>query len=166
MDMTNPAATRRSGSAARAIVAGGLALGAADIIFAMSYWYAKAGVPPFRIFQSVASGLLGRAAFAGGMASTALGALAHFAIATAMVAVYYLAARRLAALVQRPWRYGAAYGLMLYVVMNYIVVPLSAAPRGKPDPAWELSSVVAHVAWGLLCAAFARMAVRAGARAE
>lgn len=166
MDITANAATRRSGSPARAIVTGGLALGVADIIFAMTYWYLKAGVPPFRIFQSIAAGLLGRAAFAGGMASTALGALAHFGIATAMVAAYYLVARRYAALVQRPWRYGAAYGLVLYGVMTYIVLPLSAAPRSRPDLAWQLSSVVAHVAWGLLCAAFARMARRTGARTD
>lgn len=165
MDITANAATQRSGSPARAIATGGLALGAADIIFAMTFWYAKAGVPPFRIFQSIAAGLLGRAAFAGGMASTALGALAHFGIATAMVAVYYLVARRYAALVRRPWRHGAVYGLVLYAAMNYIVVPLSAAPRAKPDLAWQLSSVVAHVAWGLMCAAFARMAWRAGTRA-
>ena len=41
--------------------------------------------------------------------------------------------------------FGAAYGLLLYGIMNYAVVPLSAARPGSKDPLWVVLSVVVHV---------------------
>jgi len=40
---------------------------------------------------------------------------------------------------------GAAYGLLLYGVMNYVVVPLSAAGAGSKNPLWITLSIAAHV---------------------
>ncbi len=39
---------------------------------------------------------------------------------------WYLFARRWSELAQRPWTFGPLYGVLLYFIMNYIVVPLSA----------------------------------------
>ncbi|HET8647044.1 MAG TPA: hypothetical protein VFO85_16225, partial [Vicinamibacteria bacterium] len=78
----------------RAILLGGLVAGTMDITAAILL-YARRGVPPLRILQSVASGLLGRAAFTGGVPTAALGLALHFFIATTAAAVYVLAARRL-----------------------------------------------------------------------
>ena len=102
-----------------------------------------------------------------GWHSAAMGLACHFLIATAMVAVYGLAARRWPTLVDRWVRYGAAYGLMLYAVMNLVVLPLSAA--GLPsfaNLAWVLSSVLMHILFGLGCAWWTRWIVGPrGARA-
>jgi uncharacterized membrane protein YagU involved in acid resistance len=127
------------------ILAAGVVAGTLDITYACAYWGIKVGVPPRRIFQSVAAGLLGPASFTGGLASSLLGLLLHFTIAITMALVYYLAARRLRLLVRRPIAGGASYGLVLYVVMNYIVVPLSAAGGGAKDPLWITLSVVVHM---------------------
>lgn len=128
------------------VLAGGLAAGALDITFACVFWALKADVPARRIFQSVAAGLLGKAnSLQGGAATAALGLALHFFIAVSMSVTYYLVARRWALLWQRPWLCGAAYGLLLYGVMNYLVVPLSAAGPGAKDPLWIALSVVAHV---------------------
>jgi len=70
-------------------------------------------------------------------------------------------AARWALLRQRPVLCGAAYGLLLYGVMNYIVVPLSAAGPGSKDPLWITLSIAAHVLLiGIPIALLARRAHR------
>jgi len=59
---------------------------------------------------------------------------------------YYLVAQRWAALRERPLQYGAAYGLLLYAIMNYIVVPLSRARGGgSGGTLWITLSIVVHM---------------------
>ena len=142
------------------ILIAGLAAATLDILYATGFWALK-GVPATRILQSVAAGVLGKASFSGGVATAALGLALHGVIAVAMAAAYFLVARRLPLLVQRPWTYGALYGLLLYVVMQYVVVPLSAAPGGGPaNPLWIACSILAHVGLvGLPIAGFARHAL-------
>jgi uncharacterized membrane protein YagU involved in acid resistance len=126
------------------VLAGGLVAGALDMIYACLFWAVKADLPPTRILQSVAAGLLGEASFEGGGATAALGLFLHFLIACTMALTYYLAARRWPVLARRPIPLGIAYGLLLYVVMNFIVVPLSAASPGSRDPTWIALTVAAH----------------------
>jgi hypothetical protein len=142
------------------VLAGGLVAGALDITYACVFWWLKAGVPARRIFQSVAAGLLGTASFQGGWRTAVLGLALHFFIATSMSVTYYLVARRRPLLHERAVLCGAAYGLLLYVIMNYIVVPLSAAPHGgKKDPLWVGLSIVVHmVLIGIPIALFTRRA--------
>jgi uncharacterized membrane protein YagU involved in acid resistance len=72
--------------------------------------------------------------------------LLHYFIAITMSVVYYLVSRRWAALSERPLPYGATYGLVLYGVMNYIVVPLSAARGGGSGGAlWVTLSILVHM---------------------
>ena len=127
------------------VLVGGLVAGTLDIAYACLFWAVKSGAPARRILQSVAAGLLGPASFQGGRATAALGLGLHFFIALSMSLAYFLAARRWPWLGRRPVVYGAAYGLVLYVVMNYVVVPLSAAGRGSRDPLWIVLSIVAHM---------------------
>ena len=143
------------------VLAGGLAAGALDITYACVFWALKAGTSPQRIFQSVAKGVLGPPTFKGGAATAALGLFLHFFIATAMSITYYIFARRWAALIERPLMFGAAYGLMLYGVMNYIVVPLSAARGGGSGGAlWVTLSILVHMFLiGVPIAFFARKAI-------
>jgi hypothetical protein len=130
------------------VLSGGLAAGLLDILYAWGFWYVKAGVPMRRILQSVAAGLLGRErAIAGGWSTASLGLVLHFFIATTMSVVYFLVARRFPLLVRRPWLCGAAYGLICYGAMNYVVVPLSrASGGGSRDSLWIALSILVHVA--------------------
>lgn len=137
-----------------------LALASADLLFACTFWRVVYQVPPVRILQNIAAGLLGRRAFLGGGVTAALGALLHYAIMGAMVGLYILVSRRANALIARPWRYGSLYGLALFVVMNVIVVPLSAAPKSPVVPSWIVSSVVVHLVIGLVIALSARQAMQ------
>lgn len=124
----------------------GLMLGTLDLVYACTYWKLLHGVPPSRILQGIAAGLLGARAFAGGAATAWLGALLHYAIMQAMVFAYAVASRRAALLLRRPWPCGLLYGLLLYAVMNGIVLPLSAAARAPMLPGWVIGSIVVHVA--------------------
>jgi uncharacterized protein YacL len=139
---------------------GGVILGTLDISFAMSFWGIGYSVSPVRILQSVARGVLGNASFERGAASAVLGGLLHYFIAICMALVFYVAAGRLPGLVRRPLAWGAAYGLVLYLVMNLVVLPLSAVgmPRFDNVP-WVALSVLMHLCFGVICAVSARRAL-------
>jgi hypothetical protein len=102
------------------------------------------GSTPLRLLQFVASGLLGRRAFEGGVSTAALGLGLHFVIAFAVVAVFYFARERVAAIRQWPVASGITYGLVVYAAMNTVVLPLSAArPRHALVP--DLIQVAIHM---------------------
>jgi hypothetical protein len=144
------------------VLAGGLVAGTLDIVYACVFWAVKAGVPVRRILQSVAAGLLGKASFEGGAVTAALGLGLHYFIACSMAVAYYLVARRWPLLRERAAPCGVAYGLLLYGIMNYVVVPLSAAGGGgAKDPLWVGLSVAVHMFLiGLPIALFVRAALR------
>ena len=146
------------------VLAGGLVAGTLDITYACVYWGIKAGVQPPRIFQSVARGLLGAASFRGGAATAALGLALHYFIATSMSVVFYLVARRVRALREHPITLGAAYGLVLYGMMTYVVVPLSrAGGGGGGDKLWIALSIVVHMFLiGVPIALFTKLALNGG----
>jgi hypothetical protein len=144
---------------ARALLLGTLAVGVLDILDAIIFFGLR-GVAPIRLFQGIASGLLGRAAFSGGVPTAVLGGVLHFFIAFGVAGTYLVASRRLTGLRRSPWIYGPLYGIAVYVVMNYVVIPLSAVTVG-PRP-------VAQVVNGLAIHAFgvglpSALAARAGA---
>jgi hypothetical protein len=119
----------KNSGAFRAILIAGLIVGAMDITSAIVLTLLHGGTI-MRLMQFIASGLLGKSAFQGGLATAALGLALHFVIAFGLVTVFYFASRKLAFLRQRPVPSGIAYGLIVFAVMNLIVLPLSAAtPR-------------------------------------
>lgn len=136
----------------------GTAVGSLDLLFAWGFWQSH-GVGMTRILQSIASGLLGKASFEGGTATATLGAGLHYFIATMFGVAYYLVSLRRPGLRRRPIAFGLSYGVLLYLVMNFIVLPLSAAgmPKFNNLP-WVASSVAMHALFGVICAQFARKA--------
>ncbi len=133
-------------SAARTILTGTFVVGVLDITEVILF-YAFRDVKPMRILQSVASGLLGRPAATSGEWKTAiLGLALHFFIAGVVVAVYYFASRNIGLLVRHPVIAGAAYGIGVFLFMQYAVLPMSAAGGGGLPRAWILANALfAHV---------------------
>jgi hypothetical protein len=82
-----------------------------------------------RILQSVASGLLGKPAFDGGVPIAVLGLALHFFIAFSWATIFYLTSKVIPALTRHPVIAGLFYGFLIYAVMNLMVLPLSAYPR-------------------------------------
>ncbi|RDS80623.1 hypothetical protein [Dyella psychrodurans] len=135
-------------------------LASADLIFACTYWHQLYAVPWSRLVQNIAAGLLGKRSFAGGAPTVVLGALLQYFMMSIMVGAYYAISTRMHVLRERPWQYGLLYGVVLFVVMNFIVLPLSAAPKGPVVPSWIVGSVVVHLIIGVSIAHGARWAVR------
>jgi uncharacterized membrane protein YagU involved in acid resistance len=116
------------------ILPGGLVVGILDLLFAFTFYGLILGAKPLRIFQSVAAGLLGRAAaYEGGVKTFVLGILLHFVVALCIAAVYYAACLIFPVLLRQAVISGLIYGMIAYLGMNYVVVPLSAIRR-SPGP--------------------------------
>lgn len=143
------------------VLLGGLIIALADAAFATTYWFSWDAAGVTRMFQSIALGALGQASFDGGTATAALGALLHLIMATMFVAAYALVAQRRPALLERLLGYGIPYGLLMYVIMNFIVMPLSRVGRSPSLAHWDRLApvVIAHVLFGVLCVLFARRAL-------
>jgi hypothetical protein len=127
----NASASSSPGTAQRAwvgVVLGGLVAGCFDILYAIIANGLRGGLSPLWVLQSVASGLLGKDAFDGGVPTGLLGLLCHFVIAFGAATVYFLVSRKLALLRERPVLSGALFGILVYLFMNFVVLPLSAFP--------------------------------------
>ena len=142
------------------VMAGGLAIAATDLIYCVLFWSTR-GVSPVRILQSIAAGALGPPSFHGGSATALLGAGFQWLIGACYVLAYALVARRVTLLCLHPRRYGIAYGMLLYLVMNNIVVPLSAAPQpAHPNLTWMLVNIPMFGLFGTIAALYAQRAIR------
>jgi hypothetical protein len=110
------------------ILYGGLAVGVLDglaaVITTLLY-----GRSPIRMFQGIASGLIGRASTEGGWTTALLGAALHFLIAFIWAAIYNGASLRLPTLIRRAAVWGPIYGVVVYFAMQNIVLPLSAIQK-------------------------------------
>jgi uncharacterized membrane protein YagU involved in acid resistance len=113
-----------------AIFWAGLACGLLDITAAFVNWGLQ-GVSAARLLQAIASGLLGPRSFRGGWPTALLGAICHFFIAFSASTVFYLASRRLKFLTRNAIPSGTVYGVAVYLVMYWMVMPLS---RLQPMP--------------------------------
>jgi hypothetical protein len=152
-----------------AVLGGGLTAALLDIAYAFVFFGLR-GVDAIRILHSIASGVLGKAAYKGGGGAAALGALLHVGIALVMAAVYVAASRRLPTLARRPWLWGPLYGIGCYLVMNYVVLPLRFGPKPAPSIEVLVGGVAIHILGvGLPIALFAARAAlspRAPSNAE
>jgi uncharacterized membrane protein len=106
-------------------------------------------ITPVMIFQYIASGLTGRWAFGAGMASVLLGVAIHYTIAFFWTAVYWVASRRMGVLIGRPVVCGLVYGAVVYLIMNFVVLPLTRVPHSRT--ATTVASRVSGVLALLFC---------------
>jgi len=136
----------------QAILLGGLIAGTVDIGAASLI----SGRSPVVISQFIAGGLLGKASLDGGMRTAALGVALQWAMSILIAALYVLASTRLDVL-RRSWLlFGILYGIPVYFVMEYVVVPLSAwhrVPKFAPIPFAE--NMLAMMVFGVIVAWFA-----------
>ncbi len=132
-----------------AIAIGGLFAGSLDIFVASAINHASL----VTILQAIASGLLGRASYDGGAGTVALGLLLQWLMSLAIAAIYGVAAMRMPALFDKPVRFGALYGVGVFIVMGFIVVPLSAAyPKPEPSLSGLILNLAANILFGLIVA--------------
>jgi hypothetical protein len=126
------------------ILLAGILAGALDIAFAMIYYGPISGGRVIVVLQSIASGLLGPTAYKGGWQTALLGLGIHFVIAVNMAGVYVALWSRSPIRTWPAWVNGALYGVGLYAIMTYVVVPNSFA--GFPPPSGvNVMLLTAHV---------------------
>ena len=120
-----------------------LLCGTLDILFAMilTLWRGKQIDGMLRF---VASGPF-PSATGMGAAGSALGLAVHFTLMAIMVAVFVVAARALAWLLDKPWLSGLIYGLLTYAVLNLVIVPMRFPAAWPPSTLSITTQLFAHI---------------------
>lgn len=111
--------------ALRTILVAGLICGVLDGLSALALSAGRF----VRLFQFLASGLLGPRSFEGGTATVALGVAVHFSVALGAATVFYFASRAMPFMIEQALLCGVAFGVLVHVFMNFVVIPLSAIGR-------------------------------------
>jgi uncharacterized membrane protein YagU involved in acid resistance len=130
------------------IIAASIDIAAASIISSRS---------PAYILQVIAGGLVGKVSFSGGMGTMTLGAILQEAMGVLIATIYVVASKFVPAL-RRHWILsGLAYGVAIFFVMNFVVLPLSA---WKVTPHFTsikfTENMAAMLLFGLIVAFFRR----------
>jgi uncharacterized membrane protein YagU involved in acid resistance len=145
-------------SGLRAIVVGGLVAGTLDIGAAALI----NRVSPVLIAHYIATGVMGPAALSAGAPAACLGVLLQLAMSVVIAAIYWFVTARMPRLRARWWLGGLLAGVVIFLVMNFIVMPFSAAPvtlreviaRFRPVKGAE--NLLAMFVFGLIVAYCAR----------
>jgi hypothetical protein len=113
------------------ILKAGLIAGALDITAACLQYTIKTGNNPVKVLWFVASGVFGRRAITeGGPLYAVAGLLFHFVIALIFAAIFYYAWPVLRLVTKNRLVMGVLYGILVWLAMNRVVVPLSNTPQG------------------------------------
>lgn len=126
-------AARGCWSSGRVIAVATLLCGTLDIADAAIFTVAH-GHNPLVMLRSIAACLLGPAAMRGGNAMSLLGLGLHFLIAAFWASLFVLLLSPTIAARRYPLAVGTVYGLLIYVVMNYLVLPHTALHIPLPQP--------------------------------
>jgi hypothetical protein len=146
----------------RAIAVGGLVAGTVDIAAAcVINW-----VSPLVILHVIASGILGPASFQSGISSAVLGLILQWAMSLLIAALFVIGIEWFPALKRRWMAAGLICGVVVFVVMNYAVVPLSAVGHVFSfTPVKFLANMLAMLLFGIIIAYSARERLQTPARA-
>jgi hypothetical protein len=125
---TTEAVPAKAWTPLQATLVGGVLAAIGDFVAAMTIWSTNWIV----IGHAIAAGWLGKeAARASGVPGAILGAASHTGILLVAAGLYVAASRRFPVLNRAPLVSGPLYGLAIFLVMTFVVVPLSATAR--PD---------------------------------
>jgi hypothetical protein len=130
---------------AKKILLIGLMVGLLDALAASIHAYLASGIMPYRVFQYVASGLIGKNAYQTLALPVSLGLLIHFTIAITATFIFYQAYKRLGWSSTPKFLPGSIYGIGIWVVMNYIVVPLSLIGAFPKNPTPIIIGLLIHI---------------------
>lgn len=96
--------------------------------------------------QSVAAGPFGDGALQGGGGTALLGLATHFVLMAAMVSCYVAVVRRTPRLMERPLVAGTGFGIAVYLIMYWIILPLRWPAVFPQTGAWDVGNALfSHV---------------------
>jgi hypothetical protein len=134
MSQSVPPPNAGNAKAIRTIMQAWLVAGTLDIVAAMISFLAYGNKDLTRLFQYIASGVFGKEAYAGGTAMVIVGLLFHYIIALVFTIIFFLIYPSIRGFISRPIAVGLLYGILVWVVMNRIVLPLSNVAMAPFNP--------------------------------
>jgi hypothetical protein len=130
----------------RSIVFGGMIIFIIQLIHSWIVTTLIQKTPFILVWQYIASGALGMVAFEGGIGTTLLGLFFHLIISLVIAGVFILSADRIPLLRRYAIAGSFLYGFGVFIVMNMIVTPLSAAPPlPVPTLPWLIEAIIEHI---------------------
>lgn len=114
----------------------GLIAGTLDGLAAVIMYYSKTGNDPMNVFRYIASGVFGSDAFSGGTPMAVWGIVFHYLIAFGWTTLFFLVATRLSILTRNWIVSGIIYGIVVWMGMNLVVLPLSRVPAPAGPGGW------------------------------
>ena len=131
-------------SAFHSIILGWLSVGILDAIAASVNAIVRGGSPT-RVWQYVASSLLGPASFDRGAKSVVIGLIIHFTVALGVALGFYLLARLFPFVIRHGVVSGIVYGIAVYFAMQYVFVPLTLVKQGGPSLSAFVTGILIHI---------------------
>lgn len=111
----------------KAILISGFTAGTLDIFAAiLVYSFIRNSISPGKLLQYIAGGVYGKGTFNGGWATVLSGLVLHFVIAFIFAIIYSFLYPLVKRLDINKIISGIIYGCIVWVLMNYLVVPHSA----------------------------------------
>ncbi|UFH53773.1 DUF1440 domain-containing protein [Spirosoma sp. KNUC1025] len=130
------------------IIRAGLVAGTLDALAAMVMFMIRGGKNPAAVWRYVASGVFGKEALTGGTDVVVWGLIFHFLIALIWAVIFFVIYPTLCRFINNPIITGLLYGVLVWVVMNLIVLPLSHVP---PVPPFDLSKALIGMVIIMVC---------------
>ena len=127
-----------------AVMAGGAAAAFLDGL-AATIDFRMRGISFARLWQGVASGALGPSSFQRGDATVFLRLAFHILIAMTSALVFNVAANYAPILLTHYIAAGAVFGIAVFIVMNLVVIPLSAMPPRPFVLALTIRQLLVHI---------------------
>src|SRR5882672_1947283 len=107
----------------------GLVVGTLDAVAAVIQYIIPTVRNPVRIFEYIASGVFGMDAFSGGAWIAVMGLFFHYFITTAWTSLLFTVYPRIPWLAKNKVAGGLLYGVLIWLVMNLVILPLSNVPH-------------------------------------
>ena|SRR3989337_2866371 len=130
----------------KTIALAGLLVGSLDIIAALVNFYINTGKDPLIVLKYIASAMFGKSGFSDGNAMAAWGLLLHFLIAFIWTILFFLIYPKLKLLSWNRIITGILYGILIWIMMNRVIVPVSKASTGPFDLKQAIIAVLILIA--------------------
>jgi hypothetical protein len=115
-----------NGKLAKAIILAGLLAGTLDLTTAMIVYK----LPAIPMLKYIASGAFGKDAFNGGVTIYLMGLVFHYTIAFFWTILLFLFYPKIKRFFKNVFVIGFLYGIVIWLVMNLVVVPMTHITRG------------------------------------
>ena len=115
--------------------------GSLDILAAFINSYAAGGRSPMIVLRFIASGVWGHQAFSGDATMVLWGLLFHFIIALIWTVIYFIGYFRVIRFIRNWFAAGLFYGVVVWIFMSRVVLPMSNVPLIPFDPLRALLAI-------------------------